>query len=577
VVKELPANAHMATTTSIPTGIKITGTCMAPTPLARPTEAPPATMEEALASVAEADKWAIESSHITDNGNSLAAAILRGDARAVSDGSFKNSMGTSSSILFHSCSTDPNRIVSVNAVPGNPNEQSAYRSELAGISGSLAITAAVCRIHDINEGSITLGLDGRQALLAAAGDWPLNPARPDFDLITDIRAKVKRLPVRVKWKWVEGHQDDDQSSHLDEWAKANILVDNIAKAFWNHLNHSDHVPTPHRLGDEAWAIHFRGKKLNRMDKSTLYKAITEPTVKDYWGRRGHLQAEDIPNIDWDLIGLAFRSLTTAKKRRVTKHSAGHFGCGTKMLLWKFQDHSECPRCPELAEDPQHILSCPSPAARTCWNAAVTSLEGWMVKHHTMPALTKAIIRSLKAWRTPPIRPLHRSTTNRYGLQRALLDQNSIGWYNFLMGKVSVRWQAVQHKYFEWLKRRNTGKAWVQALIQKIWEISWSMWDNRNDIRLNTITPANRRAIADLNHQIRAEFDLGTEGVGHRDHHWFVKPLSHVLAFDKEHKAQWLASVDLARYRFTYRAEFAASSISQQRETMEAWLGQLTNT
>jgi hypothetical protein len=104
-----------------------------------------------------------------------------------------------------------------------------------------------------------------------------------------------------------------------------------------------------------------------------------------------------------------------------------------------------------------------------------------------------------------------------------------------------------------------------------------MWDNRNDIRLNTITPANRRAIADLNHQIRAEFDLGTEGVGHRDHHWFVKPLSHVLAFDKEHKAQWLASVDLARYRFTYRAEFAASSISQQRETMEAWLGQLTNT
>ena len=114
-----------------------------------------------------------------------------------------------------------------------------------------------------------------------------------------------------------------------------------------------------------------------------------------------------------------------------------------------------------------------------------------------------------------------------------------------MGKVSVRWQAVQHKYFEWLKRRNTGKAWVQALIQKIWEISWSMWDNRNDIRLNTITPANCQAIADLNHQIRAEFDLGTDGVGHRDHHWFVKPLSHVLEFDKEHKAQWLASVDLA--------------------------------
>jgi hypothetical protein len=51
------------------------------------------TVEEALASVAEADKWAIELSHIKDNGNSLAAAILRGNARAVSDGSLKKFYG----------------------------------------------------------------------------------------------------------------------------------------------------------------------------------------------------------------------------------------------------------------------------------------------------------------------------------------------------------------------------------------------------------------------------------------------------------------------------------------------------
>ena len=201
----------------------------------------------------------------------------------------------------------------------------------------------------------------------------------------------------------------------------------------------------------------------------------------------------------------------------------------------------------------------------------------MTKHHTMPELTVAIIRSLKAWRLPPARPIYRSTTVRYGLQRALIEQNTIGWYSFLMGKVSVRWQAVQQKYYEWLKRRNTGKAWVKALIQKVWQVSWSMWDHRNDVRLNTISPSDRRVIEDFNHQIREEFLIGIDGIGPRDHHWFAQPIAHVLEYDKEHKAQWIASVDLARYRFTYRAEFAASAVRQQRETMEAWLGQINNT
>ncbi len=143
-----------------------------------------------------------------------------------------------------------------------------------------------------------------------------------------------------------------------------------------------------------------------------------------------------------------------------------------------------------------------------------------------------------------------------------------------MGKVSVRWQHVQQQYFEWLKRRKTGKAWVTALIKKVWEISWDLWDHRNEVRLHSLSPTNWRIIEDLNAQISAKFDLGTDRLGHRDYHWLNKPLAHVLGYDKEHKAQLLASIDLARERFMARHEFTASSLCQQRETMEAWLGQI---
>jgi hypothetical protein len=32
---------------------------------------------------------------------------------------------------------------------------------------------------------------------------------------------------------------------------------------------------------------------------------------------------------------------------------------------------------------------------------------------------------------------------------------------------------------------------------------------------------------------------GVAGLGHKDHHWLAKPLTHVPWYDLDHKAQWL--------------------------------------
>jgi hypothetical protein len=366
---------------------------------------------------------------------------IRGSVRAVSDGSFKNAMGASASILFRFKATDPNRLISVNSVPGNREEQSAYRSKLAGVSGSLSLISAVCMVHDIHTGSITIGLDSKQAMIAASEDWPLSPARPDYDLFTDIRAKVRGLPIKIHWKWIKGHQEEGPShASLDKWAQANIYMDSMAEAYWNYLNDTGHCPSPQRFEDENWSISFQDNTLSRVDKKTLYDAIMEPTSKSYWQRRGNMSASNISTIDWELIGKAFTNLTTAKKRRITKHTSRHFGCGKMIQIWKFQDHAECPRCPEQDEDPPHILKCPAPSATLRWEKALTVLEVWMTAHHTMPELTTAILRCLEEWKHPnPSRRLSRAAiTTRYGLRAAILEQDDIGWYNFLMGRPSIR-------------------------------------------------------------------------------------------------------------------------------------------
>ncbi len=138
-----------------------------------------------------------------------------------------------------------------------------------------------------------------------------------------------------------------------------------------------------------------------------------------------------------------------------------------------------------------------------------------------------------------------------------------------MGRPSNRWRDVQHRYYEWLNRRNTGKAWLQAVIKKVWEVSWDMWDHRNQVRLGTITLAMCREADIINAQITQQFEEGLVGLDHQDHHWLSMSLAHVLGYDKEHKSQWLESIKLARVRFTDRHKFEDSSIRRQRELMES--------
>ena len=86
-----------------------------------------------------------------------------------------------------------------NVVPGNPEDHSSYRSELAGISGILAVTSCICKKYSVDEGQITVALDGEQALLKASSLWPLSPTDTDFDLLSDIRRKIEKLPIKINW------------------------------------------------------------------------------------------------------------------------------------------------------------------------------------------------------------------------------------------------------------------------------------------------------------------------------------------------------------------------------------------
>jgi hypothetical protein len=280
---------------------------------------------------------------VDDNGLEIAKAIRDGTAIAVSDGSFKDSHGTAAFILKGSLPVG--RIVGVNVIPGAEESQTAYRSELGGVAGILEALHCICRANHITYGKVEVGLDGDQARKEAFGIWPLDPSRPDFDLLVHIRGMIRLSPLELTSRWIESHQDNTRSlATLDRWGKLNVECDGLTKSFWSSTALANSWSPSIQFGLEKWALWIDKKKLSKADKKRIYAFAFEERTQKYWHQKSSLTPELITSINWEACAEAMGRLPFGKKRWLLKHATGWRGVGRRALLRKNQNHDECPRC-----------------------------------------------------------------------------------------------------------------------------------------------------------------------------------------------------------------------------------------
>ena len=340
-----------------------------------PTENPsplPTSVQSAFDKLPEGDQWALQDIGGLEAAAQVARSLRQGTAIAVSDGSYDKGFGTSSFVVH--CTTTGKRIKALNTVPGHATEQSSYRSELAGIAGTVAILTLLCQVYQIQDGSIEIGLDNEGALNAIFKDWDPKITDKSFDLIFDIRRKLQRLPLRVKGRWIESHQDDKEGADYDQmdiWTLLNIEMDLFAGEF---LTSHRHTPVPnHKFGDERMAVYLSGRKLSHFDKTYLYREVlgtydpvdpTEPhrNKKEwhplhFWQERDSIPTEMLQEIHWEAHGKAFRGIPFGRQRWLSKHCTGQCAVGRMAFRRKHQDHSACPRCQQMDETTKHVVQC----------------------------------------------------------------------------------------------------------------------------------------------------------------------------------------------------------------------------
>jgi len=128
--------------------------------------------------------WAFVNYNIHDNGKIMTEAIRRGLCEAVSNGSYKEGVGTAAWIL-----TDSENLVNITGftnIAGPHHIQRAYCSELGGIFSMVAMAILLCNYYHINHGHIHIVCDGLGPLQQCFGNYSPSPTTPHFDLITSI-------------------------------------------------------------------------------------------------------------------------------------------------------------------------------------------------------------------------------------------------------------------------------------------------------------------------------------------------------------------------------------------------------
>jgi len=121
----------------------------------------------------EVASWAFQSFKTLDNGKLIAVTLANGKCLAICDGSYQSELGTAAWIITDEL--ESGYVQGSTWVPGILDDQSAYRSELAGIYSIIWLVNRMCEYYSLTCGAITLGCDGLGPLRQCFS--PTNPSK----------------------------------------------------------------------------------------------------------------------------------------------------------------------------------------------------------------------------------------------------------------------------------------------------------------------------------------------------------------------------------------------------------------
>jgi hypothetical protein len=129
----------------------------------------------------------------------------------------------------------------------------------------------------------------------------------------------------------------------------------------------------------------------------------------------------------------------------------------------------------------------------------------------------------------------------------MLDlQDTIGARQFFEGWVHLEWESLQAQYYKEIKSRRSSKRWTIALITKLWDIAWDLWDFRNAVFHHQHNLSLQEDTSALDDKVRdLIYHLSLISLLPKDKHLTMISTQRLLLLPRSQKIEWIQQVNLA--------------------------------
>lgn len=512
-----------------------------------PVNIPPINLVTGVQQAPSSVRWAIQHLEVEGDWRVLCNEIRMNRAFAVTDGSFKNKQGTSA-FTVRTTGQENVGIVGVNMVPGDSDTQCAYRSELAGILGVLALLHVLCQLENIHTGSITIACDNQTAgRLGLESTEMADPQSDHYDLLRLIFNTRQNLPLRVNYRYVEAHQlTKYPTRELDRWGWWNEAMDLHAKWFLD--NTMGQARPELRNQDRPWTAVIDKQLVVKNMKQSLRNYITKQRLEEWWVKSGKFTRHQISLIDFESTEAAMQQCSPHRRRWIVKYAAHQLPTGRQMVRRGHWTEDRCPRCRAANEDTPHILTCPDNSSRQLRERQISKLEVTLKEIGTKATVQEAIIKLLN-WYLLEIEMEFEGCHE--DIQHLCQHQFAIGIEQLLMGRLGKAWTKFQGNDNQ---GTYASKVWAVKLIHNLWEISWENWDHRNTTLKSPEVQDRMHNMQAVDLNILNEWQLGEEHLLELDRRLFRSSADEILQRPSAQRRDWLAAVQRARITWQHRSE-----------------------
>jgi hypothetical protein len=477
------------------------------------------------------------------------SVLMRADELiACSDGSY-DAIAQKAAFNWRIMDKGKNGLTTVSApIMTNPKYLNSYRAEFAGLRSLVRFM----KKNGLHRKRITVHCDGKSCVdILEKGNISTDTAdleKAEYDIITAIFKIIEDF-TDITFKWVLGHQDDDDDTPYEERpleVQLNIDCDKAAKVCLYSQIYPSKRPKP--LEGAKATLNFGKMMVTTELKEQIQFAYQTPGMHNYMAERFGWTDGDIARINFTALGRAKRRLPFERSIRTTKMLYNWLNVGKQKGYMGLEQR--CPCCGTEVEDYLHMYHCTHEDMQQAFTSAITAAKTRLVKDGVPSPIYNAYVDAMCTAAHHPHPDIRYEPTE--DVHEMLGKQELLGQESILKGFHHTDWAYwLQREWKPKPKTTKDGKKQHQkdpleqsvSLIRCSWDIFESLWEARNTILHgdeNVFSEAiQNRVVARL---IEFRRDAGTM-LSKSDYHLIELPLATILSWTKDKKQSRLRNLE----------------------------------